>query len=83
VLHTIAEERSRLWQLQAQRPTQDRADRIVQLTKSLNGHADDILSYPTPLWSIEDDGKRQNLDYARGGGVYGDRRKDQCLAKRR
>jgi hypothetical protein len=77
MIHQYAEERSRLWGLQAGRPTQERADRIVSLTKMLNGHADDVLDYPEPLWSIEDDGKRQNLDYARGGGVYQDRRRER------
>ncbi len=83
MIHDLAEERSRLWALQSSRPTQDRSDRIVQLTRMLNGHADDIIDMPAPLWDIEQTEKRQSLDYARPGGVSQDRRKEACTEKAR
>lgn len=82
MIHDLAEERCRLWALQSFRPTQDRADRIVQLTRMLNGHADDILGLPSPLWEISGDDKRQALDYARPGGVTADQRKDRAEKRR-
>lgn len=66
-----------MWGLQSHRPTRERADRIVQLTKMLNGHADDILGYQPALWDVSNDNKRQALDYARPGGVTADQREEK------